>query len=149
ERIFLPLPYLKHTLLIMTGQDMELALEEIAFIAAERPLQIRAARTASLEIALDELELGDRINDMAQASQRLAKILPQELSLIDPKWVAPFARLNDASRDAARYCSPLGRQARRNALEDITTNLKRIHPNTAFQDARLNKRLGQIVKTWR
>src|SRR5437588_1494658 len=33
ERVFLPLPYLKRTLLIATQQDVERALEEIEFIA--------------------------------------------------------------------------------------------------------------------
>ena len=149
ELIFLPLPYLKRILLIAADQNIQQALDEIAFIAAERAQQIGAARAASLEIAIRDLETHESLREIASASQRLAEILPQEAGLIDPKWVTPFARLNDASRDAARYCSPLGWQARYNALEDMIANLKRVYPNTAFQDVRLNKRLGAIVDHWR
>ncbi len=148
EYVFLPLPYLKHILLIVADQDVEQALEEIAFIAADRSLQISAAQGTSLEIAIRDLESCNNIQDIARASLRLAKILPQEMGLVDPMWVTPFARLNDASRDAARYCSPLGWQARYHALEDMMANLKRVYPNTVFRDARFSKRLGLVVGKW-
>lgn len=149
ERVFLPLPWLKDTLLLTAGQDNKLALEEIAFIVAERPQQISAAQAALLEIALHDLEMCQSIRDIARASQRLAEILPQEAALLNPRWVTPFARLNDASRDAARYCGPLGWKARRNALEDMIVNLDKVYPKTAFTDPRLNKRLGEVVNAWR
>ena len=149
ECVFLPLPGLKHMLLLAVGQDSKQALEEIAFIVAERPQQIGAAQAASLEIAIHDLETCESIRDIARASQRLAEILPQEAALIDPRWVTPFARLNDASRDAARYCGPLGWKARSNALVDMIVNLERVYPDTAFADPRLNKRLGAVVNTWR
>jgi hypothetical protein len=149
ERIFLPLPRLKDTLLIAAGQDIKLALEEIAFIVAERPQQVAAAQTASLEIALHDLERCESIRDIARASQRLAEILPQEAALLDRRWITPLARLNDASRDAARYCGPLGWKARRNALEDMIANLDRVYPNTALTDPGLSKRLNEVVTVWR
>jgi AAA+ ATPase superfamily predicted ATPase len=149
ERVFLPLSGLKDMLLLAVGQDSKQALEEIAFIVAERPQQIGAAQAASLEIAIHDLETCESIRDIARASQRLAEILPQEAALIDPRWVTPFARLNDASRDAARYCGPLGWKARSNALVDMIVNLERVYPDTAFADPRLNKRLGAVVNTWR
>ncbi len=143
------LPGLKRTLLIAAGQNVERALEEISFIAAERPQQIEAARVASLEIAIRDLEMRENLREIAQAWQRLTDILPQEAGLIDPRWVTPFARLSDASRDAARACSPLGWHARRTALQEMITDLKKVYPNTAFTDAHLNTRLGEVVRTWR
>ena len=149
ERVFLPLPGLKDMLLLAAGQDIKQALEEIAFIVAERHQQIGVAQAASLEIAIHDLETCESIRDIARASQRLAEILPQEAALIDPRWVTPFARLNDASRDASRYIGPLGWKARRNALEDMIVNLEKVYPDTAFTDPRLNKRLAKVVNTWR
>jgi hypothetical protein len=143
------LPGLKRTLLIATGQNVEQTLGEISFIVAERPQQIAAARTASLEIAIRDLELHENLREIAQAAQRLTDILPQEAGLVDPHWVTPFARLSDASRDAARACSPLGWQARRSALQEMIADLKKVYPNTAFTDAHLNMRLDKVVKTWR
>ncbi len=149
ERVYLPLPGLKHTLLIAAEQNVERTLEEISFILAERPQQIGAARAASLEIAIHDLEMSTNLQEIADASQRLNDILPQDAGLVDPRWVTPFARLSDASRDAARACSPLGWQARRTALREMIADLKKVYPNTAFTEVRLNARLGEIVKTWR
>ncbi len=149
ERVFLPLPGLKDMLLLAAGQDSKLALEEIAFIVAERPQQIGAAQAAALEITIHDLEQCESIRDIARASERLDEILPQEGPLMDSRWVTPFARLNDASRDAARYRGPLGWKARHNALEDMIANLEKVYPDAAFTDPRLNKRLTEVVNTWR
>jgi hypothetical protein len=140
---------LKRTLLLTAGQEVKLTLEEIAFIIAERPQQIGTAQEVWVEIALHNLEMCESIRDIARASQLLADILPQEANLIDLQWMRPFARLDDVSRDAARYCGPLGWKARHSALEDMIVNLERVYPNTAFTDTRLNKRLSDVVNTWK
>ncbi len=148
ERIYLPLPYLKQTLLIAAEQNVEDALKEIAFIVAERPQQIHAARAVSLELAMRNLEGCESLVVIAQVADQLSEILPQETKLIAPRWVTPFARIRDASLDAAQYCSPIGKQARRKALEDMVANLQKVYPNTAFGDASLNKRLSKVVDIW-
>ncbi len=148
EIIFLPLPGLKRILLIAAEQKVEQALKEIDFIVHERPQQIAVARAASLEIAIHDLEICDNLHKITRASQRIAEILLQETGFIDSKSILPFARLNDASRDAERYYSPLSWQARSVALVDMATNLKKVYPNTAFKDAQLNKRLGAVINRW-
>src|SRR6266487_3777597 len=149
ERALWLLPGMKRALLIAAEQNVEQAQGEIFFIVAERPQQIEAARAASLEIAIRDLEMCENLREIAQAAQRLTEILPQEAGLIDPRWITPFARLSDASRDAARACSPLGWQARRTALQEMIADLKKVHPNPAFPAARLTTRLGEVVRTWR
>lgn len=148
ECVYLPLPGLKRTLLFAADQNTEQALEEINYILHERPQQLTAARVGSLEIAIRDLEGRETLRDIAQASQRLAEIFPQEARLIDPRWVTPFARLSDASREATRYHSPLGWQARRDALESMLGHLKRVYPHSAFRNALLNRRVEEIVKQW-
>jgi hypothetical protein len=148
ERAILPLPGLKEMLILAARQHIEQTLEEVAFILAERREQIDAAQAVSLEIAIRDLEERQELREIAQASQRLTEILPQEAGLIDPQWIVPFARLHDASRDAARASSPLGWQAKRTALQEMMVNLKKVHPNTAFKDAQFNLRLGEIVTVW-
>jgi uncharacterized protein len=148
ERVYLPLPFLKRTLLIALEEDITRTQEEITFIATERPQQIRAARTIALEIAMRDLEKRTHLASIAETGQRLNEIFPSEANLIDPHWVTPFARLRDASQDAARACGPIGRQARIDALEDMKRNLRKIHPNVAFRDQKMNRRLGDIIKAW-
>jgi hypothetical protein len=52
-------------------------------------------------------------------------MIPQEAKLIDPRWQLPFVRLDDASREAARYCTPLGHQQRRDTLNQIPRDRQR------------------------
>jgi hypothetical protein len=148
ERILLPLPYLKSILLTAIQQDARRALDEIIFIATERPLQIHAARMASLEITMRDLELCKSLSAIVEASERLGEILPPELGLIDMEWVTPFSHLRDASQDAARCLNSPRVQIKRSALEDMERHLRKIFPNVAFKEEKMNRRLGNIVETW-
>ena len=147
ECVFLPLPGLKRSLHLAIDQDTHNTLAEIAFIAAERPTQMTKARSAMLEIVLRDLEERDTLRHIAQASDRLAEILRREDGLIDPRWVTPFSRLNDTSREATRYGLPMDRQSKQNALDEMILNLKRVR-RIVFDDQTLNRRLQIIVENW-
>ncbi|HEY4032546.1 MAG TPA: AAA family ATPase [Ktedonobacteraceae bacterium] len=148
ERVYLPLPYLKDILRLAAKENVEQTLVEINFIAAERPQQLSAAKAITYEIVVSELELRKSLQDIARAMQRLDQIFPQDPRLIDPQWATPFARLRDASQEAQRSLSPLGRQARYESLELMKTKLRQVHPNVAFRDQQLNRRLSNVVETW-
>ncbi len=149
ESVHLPLPGLRQTLTIAAGQSVEQALEELTFIVMERPLQIAAARFAALEIALRDLQMRDTLRDIADTSLRLSDIFPHGTGLIDPQWSMILVRLHDASQDAAQAQSPVGWQARHNALEAMLSDLKQIYPGRAFNDVELNVRLAAILAQWR
>ena len=140
ECVFLPLPYLTSTLYLAIEQGIPQTLGEITHIIGERPTQITEARAAVLEIALRDLEERETLRHIAQASDRLASILTQGSGLLDPRWLASFARLNDASREAARYLTLMSRQERRNALDEMILNLKRVS-SRAHDDLILSRRL--------
>jgi len=142
------LPNLKQLLLLAAEQNREQTLKEIDFIVHERSKQKKAAQAASLEIAIHDLEVLTTIDKIAQASERLTTILSREVDMIDPLWNAPFARLSDASREAARYCSPVGWLARRKALVSMIESLKPVYGST-MRDALLNQRLEKIFTDWR
>lgn len=148
ERVYLPLPFLKQTLLLAYDEDPQEALTEIAFIAAERPQQLRAARAAALEIALSDLEGRTTIQQIAGATQRLSEILPPEAKLSNPRWASVFSRVNDASREAMRSIQPISLSGRIVALQRMRETLGKIRPNVAFGDQRQNRRLAQIIAHW-
>ncbi len=148
ENIYLPLPYMKQNLHFAVEQSVDQALKEISFIMHERPLQINLARSASLEIAIRDLETRDTLPAIAAASQRLDEILLKNAKLMDPRWITPFARLGDVSRDASRFTSPIGRQAKLKALEDIRAHLRKVNLYEVFEEAKLNERLKGVVDTW-
>ncbi len=147
ECVFLPLPYLTSTLYLAIEQDIQQTLDEINFIVRERPTQLTEARAAALEIALRDLEERETLRHIAQAFEYLARVLLQESRLIDPRWAASFARLNDVSREAARYLTLRSRQERRKTLDEMLLNLKRV-PNRSYDYLLLRRRLELIVKRW-
>lgn len=147
ECVFLPLPGLKRTLYLALEQDRKQTLEHIAFIVAERPTQLDQARAVAVEIALRDLEERETLPQIALASGRLAEILPQEARLVDLQWATPFVRLEDASREAASYSTLVSRQARKDALDEMLLNLKRV-PSRAFPDQKLDMRLRRIMQQW-
>jgi uncharacterized protein len=148
ERIYLPLPKLKRLLLLAAVEDRERTLDELAFIAVERPSQIAIACSVLIEMTLSDLEMRDSLRDMASASEQLVTFLSQKMEPIDPRWIATFFLLDGASRDAARYCSPLGLQARSTALQNIVANLSTIRTGSVSTDVSLSGRLEQVVQKW-
>jgi hypothetical protein len=148
ERVYLPLPYLRRTLMIAYEAKPEQTLAEIQFIAAERPQQLWAARAALIEIMLLDLEKRKNLTEIAGAAQRIAELLPLSTNLLDPRWETPIARLTDASRDVERYLSLENRRAKAEAMADMIQNLNKIYVNVAFRDQRLNSILGNIVEAW-
>lgn len=150
EYVPLRLHGLRQMLQLAANQDEERALQEINFIVMERPTQIAAAHRVMLEITLDRLEECDNLKGIGEATQHLGRILPAGERLIDPRWVKPLAWLNNACQSAANYCFRALReiQARRDALDEMIANLRRVHADRAFEDEELNVRLSDIVERW-
>ena len=148
EIVYLPLPYLKEMLLIAYDKDAEKTLEEIAFIATERPLHLRAARAALLEIATRNLEKYKTLSEIAQVGRFLDVLFPQETKLLNPQWALPITRLQQASQDAARFGSPLGRRAKLEALRDMIEHLKEARSSVSFGDVQINNRIAKVVDLW-
>lgn len=148
ERGKLPLPCLKQMLLLAAQQNIPGTLQEFAFIIAERPYHLRTVLETSWEVALHNLESRSELTQIAQASLWLTEIFPQEIRLLAPSWFAPLKWINEASLDAARAISPIGRSARRKTLEKMVSNLQNLHPDTAFPYEALNKRLAEVTIRW-
>lgn len=148
EQVYLPLPGIKQLLALAAEQNIARALEEVTFIVMERPQQIEAARAAALEIAFHDLAIRDTLQAITEASKRLSEIFPLGTGLIDPQWSKILIHLHDASQNAAQANSPLGWQARYNALEAMRADLKQIHPQTAFNDVELNRLLDDVITCW-
>jgi len=148
EAVFLPLPYLKQSLLLAAEQNVEEAIEEIEFVIHERPQQRGQAQAAIVEIALYDLSMRESLRDISRAHQRLGALLSQEIRFLDPQMAKLFSSLEDASRDAASYYTRINGHARHEALESMIANLRKVYPATAFRDAVLNRRLEEIVQKW-
>src|SRR5205807_7718035 len=103
---------------------------------------------AAIEIALQQLELREGLRSIIIFSSWFDEMFPQRTRLIDSHWVIPFEQLKNASRNAARYYSPMSWQARQRALQEMTVSLKKIHPNVAFEQHVFNTRMSRIIEKW-
>ncbi|MBV9926385.1 MAG: ATP-binding protein [Acidobacteria bacterium] len=91
EIIWLPLPFAGGLLTRLVRQDREEGFRQISFVAAQRPLQRRAARAALVEVALDDLR-ADSLMRMSNIAERLGWTtdapvnLPSELEAALPRF---------------------------------------------------------------
>jgi hypothetical protein len=148
ERILLPFLHLKDMLLIAASQDLQSTLQEITFIVAERPDQIFEARRASILIIFVDLERRQTLQEIAEASRNIDMFLLPELRQTNERWMHSLTRLNDASRNAALFCSAVSRQIRQKALDEMIVSLNNVRPYGAFEDAKLNRQIRAVVKQW-
>jgi hypothetical protein len=148
ERVFLSLPGVRQALLLAANVDAERMHEIIDFVVTERPEQIPEVRDATVAIVLGELEQCEDLRCIIDFAHWFDEMLPQGNKLITGLWVIPFERMKNASRNAARYYSPVSWQARRHALQEMITSLKKVHPDVAFEQDVFNRRLRVVVERW-
>lgn len=149
ESVILPLPCLKQILLMAIEQGKEQqTLEEINFIVEERSEQQDIAQVALHEICLRDLERRESLRTIAGAAQRLEQLVSLEMRLSDDQWAKPFIRLEDASREATKYYSPIDWREKIDALNSLLANLGRLQTGRAFSSVEMNRRLSTIVHTW-
>ncbi|GEM_PF-6027827 len=70
EVIWLPLPFAGKLLALFVRQEREEGFRQIAFVAADRNLQRRAARRALVEVAIDDLQ-ANSIAELAGVAEKL------------------------------------------------------------------------------
>ena len=109
EVIWLPLPFVGKLMVLMAQQNREEAFKQIAFVAAERSLQKRAAVKALAEIAVSDLQVKS-LAEVANVTERLMWTtdapadLPDELATFLPRFaqvsqhVGQYLELHNAFR---------------------------------------------------
>lgn len=148
ERVHLPLPYLKQTLLLAAQQDIKQTGKEIIFIVGERPLQARTIHTIYPTIILRTLETCENLRDIADLSSHFASALSQKKRLLAPDQEKLFLSLADISKQTANYTKAVSRRTRINQLEHMLEGLRTIFSDTDIDDEELNTLLHKAVETW-
>src|SRR5207237_224941 len=101
EVIWLPLPFGGKLLALLVQQDRETGFRQIAFVAAERPLQSRAARAALVQVAVNDLAC-KTVVDIARVADNLGWTTdaPAELPA---DLLGALPRFDRAARQAGQY----------------------------------------------
>ncbi|MHB8523751.1 MAG: nSTAND1 domain-containing NTPase [Limisphaerales bacterium] len=80
ERVWLPLPYSSVCLSALFEQDFSFALKQVAFVVAERPLQMRFCSRVIETLAVDSLRIGSK-DELLRVPQRLQWLRSTPLQL--------------------------------------------------------------------
>lgn len=146
EVIWLPLPFTADLLVRLAQQDRAYGFEQIAFVAAERRLQRRAAVRALAQIALDDLR-ADTLEALVETDEKMAwtRDTPTVLPEAIVGYVTDFERIARLAGQSLALDNGYRRNERiKHALEELERLQKRLI------GARGNAaRLLQTANQWR
>jgi uncharacterized protein len=147
EVIWLPLPLVNKFLLLLVRQNREYGFSHIAFVAADRPLQRRAALAALVEVAVDDLKVcsllelstvTERLNWTTDASTKL----PAEL-------ITTLSRLDRIAQHVGQYFTLHSSYRKSVALDRAVGEVESLQRSLITARGRLTSQLLQVVNEWR
>lgn len=147
EIIWLPLPFVTEFLALLTKQNREEGFRQIAFVAAERELQIRAARAALVEIVLDDLHTSS-IEMMANTTEKLSWTtiaptdLPHELQIALPCF-------DRTAQHVGQYIALYNQYRKVEVLNTAIIELGTLQRSLIILRGRNAPRLLQTANEWR
>ncbi len=147
EVIWLPLPFAAKLLTMLTMQDREEGLRQIAFVAAERRMQKRVALRASEEIALNDLR-ATSINRLADVPQKLEWTTDAPAKLPEV-LTSSFPRFERTAQHAGQYLMLHSDHRKGKALKQALAELAGLQKSLIAARGRLAPRLLQTANEWR
>ncbi len=147
EVIWLPLPFADTLLALLAKQDREEGFRQIAFVAAERPLQRRVAFAALAEVAAADLK-AETLSQLSDVTDRLSWTtdapanLPEELSTTLP-------RFDRVAQHVGQYLILYSAYRKREALERAVKEVEALQRSLIIARGRFARRMLQAVNEWR
>jgi hypothetical protein len=147
EVIWLPLPFVDKLLILLVKQDREEGFRQIAFVAAERRLQRRAAFTALVELAITDLRT-ESIPEMADVTDNLNWItdtsaeLPSELA-------AAWQRFDRTAQHVGQYLSLHSIYRKSEALSHALAEVTSLQRSLIASTGRFSPRMLKVANDWR
>lgn len=147
EVIWLPLPGLARLLVRLVQHDREAGLRAISFVAAERPLQRRAARAALLAVTVDDLH-ADSVGRIAATAQKLGgwRVEGHEVAGEVPRVIGRFERI---ARQVDQYLALQNAFRRGAALDAAVGELEDVQRSLGLSRAAEAPALLQAANGWR
>ena len=146
EVIWLPLPFVGHLLALLVREDREKGFDEIAFVAAHRQRQRRAAGVALVEVALDDLRTAS-VEGMVGVTDKLAWTTDAPLRL-PADLVAALAAFDRVSQHVGQYFLLQSPFRREEALVRAHEDLRALQSSLIAGRGPLAPRLLQTANEW-
>lgn len=147
EMIWLPLPFVSKLLALTVRQDREEGFKRIAFVAAERRLQRRAALAALAEVAIDDLRAGS-VSKMADVTDRLGWTTDAPAELPE-QLVKVLPRFDSIALHVGQYLTLNSSYRKREALTRAIDEAESLQRSLIVSRGRHAPRLLQVANEWR
>lgn len=147
ELIWLPLPFVSELLVLTVKQDREEGFKRIAFVAAERSLQRRAAVAALAEVAVDDLRVRS-VAHMADVTDRLRWTTDAPAELAE-EVVTTLPRFDRVAQHVGQYLTLNSSYRKREALARAVEEAGSLQRSLVAARGSNAPRLLQVANEWR
>ncbi len=146
EVVWLPLPFAGKFLALLVHQNREEGFRQIAFVAAERKLQRRAARLALVDVAIDDLH-SNSVAELAAVAEKLrwTTDAPAELPA---GLIAALPRFDRVAQHADQYLVLQGPYRRGEALKRALEEVGHLQRSLIAAQGNVAPRLLQMAIEW-
>lgn len=147
EMIWLPLPFISKMLVMFVQQDRAEGLRQIAFVAAERRLQHRAALKASLQVAINDLRTKS-INELADTTDKLEWTTDALAELANEIKIA-LPRFDRAAQHVGQYLALRNAYRKSAAMKKAVTEIESLQRSLIAMRGRAAPQLLRTANEWR
>ncbi len=146
EVIWLPLPFAAPHLAALVREDRKYGFDQVAFIAAERPLQAGMLPKAHSEVVIDDVT-SDELSQLADVSERLAWASEANVTL-PPDVQAALPRFQRVSEHVGQFQSLASRERQHAALVRASEDVQQLRKSLAATRGRYVPRLLTVANRW-
>lgn len=147
EVIWLPLPFAAKLLALLAKQDREEGFRQIAFVAAERPLQRRVALAALAEVAAADLK-AESLSQLSGVADRLGWTADTPANLAD-ELSTTLPRFDRVAQHVGQYLILHSAYRKFEALESAAKEVEALQGSLIVARGRFARRVLQAVNGWR
>lgn len=147
EVVWLPMPFADKLLSLLAKQDREEGFRQIAFVAAERPLQRRVAFAALAEIAAADLKV-ESLSQLSDVTDRLSWTTDAPANLPD-ELATTLPRFDRVAQHVGQYLALHSAYRKREALERALKEVEALQRSLTVARGRFARRMLQAVNEWR
>ena len=147
EVIWLPLPYVDKLLILLVRHDPNEGFRQIAFVAAERRLQRRAAVAALAGVILDDLQV-QSASELANVTDKLGWTTDAPVDL-PPELKAALPRFDRAAQHVGQYLALHNAFRKEEALGRAEAEVEALQRSLIAARGRSVSRLLRVANEWR
>jgi hypothetical protein len=146
EVIWLPLPFVGNLLALLVRQDRNRGFRAIAFVAAQRQRQRRAAGVALVEVALDDLHV-QSIEELAKVTETLQWTTAAPMQ-VPPALAMTLPGFDRVSQAVGQYLTLHSPYRREEALDRALADVKALQRGLIAAHGPVAPRLLQAANEW-